>query len=383
MLDKIIAAAVGAGILGVAYLLDLLIGIVKVIFTPNLKWSWKKMFQDLVKAVIWGTGVIGTVGLLEVTNWYAKKVGADMSFLQDSSFPILIAGILGGVGWYLTNTIKNIVAFINKKTDVKLDESQADYAGLTSDIVKTAKEIAELITPKHTVNDTQTDKKAEPTEEEITEVGQGGDNPLSKRLPDGDSDYGKGWQCSKYSWYLASGVRMNYAPHPDYGPCNGSGMVDYLVNKLGWVRCDKRNGAIFAYSAGAYGHTGMVVDAANNIVNDANWVPLHVSTHYLNLDAVGAVYACPKSMLEAESPKPVPVATTPAPAPQPALSNEVSYNYQAGDTFGAVILKLGLQTDNGLWGDNGDVAFYTNQLHEQGIYGNIPVGSTIKLRRRQ
>ena len=78
-----------------------------------------------------------------------------------------------------------------------------------------------------------------------------------------------------------------------------------------------------------------------------------------------------------------PAATTPAPAPQPALSNEVSYTYQAGDTFGAVILKLGLQTDNGLWGDNGDVAFYTNQLHEQGIYGNIPVGATIKLRRRQ
>jgi len=57
MLDKIIAAAVGAGILGSAYLLDLLIGIVKVIFTPDLKWSWKKMFQDLVKAIIWATGV--------------------------------------------------------------------------------------------------------------------------------------------------------------------------------------------------------------------------------------------------------------------------------------------------------------------------------------
>ena len=143
MLDKIIAAAVGAGILGSAYLLDLLIGIVKVIFTPSIKWSWKKMFQDLVKAIIWAVGVIGTVALLEVTNWYAKKVGADMSFLQDASFPILIAGILGGVGWYLTNTIKNIVAFINKKTDVKLDESQADYTGLTSDVIKTAKEIAE------------------------------------------------------------------------------------------------------------------------------------------------------------------------------------------------------------------------------------------------
>lgn len=379
MLDKIIAAAVGAGILGSAYVLDLLVGIIKVIFTPSLNWSWKKMLQDLVKAILWSAGVVGTVTLLEVTSWYAKKVGADMSFLQEASFPILIAGILGGVGWYLTNTVKNIVAFINKKTEVKLDESQADYKALASDAITFARQFAEIITPKHTTNNTQTSKAAEPTKEEIIEVGQGADvNPLTRRLPDGT------WfgQCTRYAWYLGSGIKMNYAPHPDYGPCDGKAMVDYLINKLGWVRCSKQNGAIFAYSAGAYGHTGMVVDADKNIVNDANWSPLQVSTHYLNLDAVGAVYACPKSMLEAEKPKPAPVSTNPTSTLQTAPSNEVSYTYKSGDTFGQVILNLGLQTNHGLWGEDGDVAFYTNQLHEQGIYGNIPVGTTIKLRRR-
>lgn len=379
MLDKIIAAAIGAGILGSAYVLDLLVGIIKVIFTPSLNWSWKKMLQDLVKAILWSAGVVGTVTLLEVTSWYAKKVGADMSFLQEASFPILIAGILGGVGWYLTNTVKNIVAFINKKTEVKLDESQADYKALASDAITFARQFAEIITPKHTTNNTQTSKAAEPTKEEIIEVGQGADvNPLTRRLPDGT------WfgQCTRYAWYLGSGIKMNYAPHPDYGPCDGKAMVDFLVNKLGWVRCSKQNGAIFAYSAGAYGHTGMVVDANKNIVNDANWDPFRVSTHYLNLDAVGAIYACPKSMLEAEKPKPAPVSTNPTSTPQTAPSNEVSYTYKTGDTFGQVILNLGLQTNHGLWGEDGDVAFYTNQLHEQGIYGNIPVGTTIKLRRR-
>lgn len=379
MLDKIIAAAIGAGILGSAYVLDLLVGIIKVIFTPSLNWSWKKMLQDLVKAILWSAGVVGTVTLLEVTSWYAKKVGADMSFLQEASFPILIAGILGGVGWYLTNTVKNIVAFINKKTEVKLDESQADYKALASDAITFARQFAEIITPKHTTNNTQTSKAAEPTKEEIIEVGQGADvNPLTRRLPDGT------WfgQCTRYAWYLGSGIKMNYAPHPDYGPCDGKAMVDFLVNKLGWVRCSKQNGAIFAYSAGAYGHTGMVVDADKNIVNDANWSPLQVSTHYLNLDAVGAVYACPKSMLETEKPKPAPVSTNPTSTPQTVPSNEVSYTYKSGDTFGQVILNLGLQTNHGLWGEDGDVAFYTNQLHEQGIYGNIPVGTTIKLRRR-
>ena len=379
MLDKIIAAAIGAGILGSAYVLDLLVGIIKVIFTPSLNWSWKKMLQDLVKAFLWAAGVVGTVTLLEVTSWYAKKVGADMSFLQEASFPILIAGILGGVGWYLTNTVKNIVAFINKKTEVKLDESQADYKALASDTRAFARQFAEMITPKHTTNNTQTSKAAEPTKEEIIEVGQGADvNPLTRRLPDGT------WfgQCTRYAWYLGSGIKMNYAPHPDYGPCDGKAMVDFLVNKLGWVRCSKQNGAIFAYSAGAYGHTGMVVDADKNIVNDANWTPFLVSTHYLNLDAVGAIYACPKSMLEAEKPKPAPMSTNPTSTPQTAPSNEVSYTYKSGDTFGQVILNLGLQTNHGLWGEDGDVAFYTNQLHEQGIYGNIPVGTTIKLRRR-
>jgi hypothetical protein len=121
--------------------------------------------------------------------------------------------------------------------------------------------------------------------------------PIQRILPDGDKDNGKGWQCSKYSWFLATGIRMNYAPHPDYGPCNGDKMIDYLIQKLGWVECTKMDGAIFGYNSGQYGHTGIVKDAKNNIVNDANWNPLAVGTHYLNLDAVGARYACPKAMM--------------------------------------------------------------------------------------
>jgi hypothetical protein len=90
---------------------------------------------------------------------------------------------------------------------------------------------------------------------------------------------------------------MNYAPHPDYGPCNGDKMVDYLIQKLGWVECTKMDGAIFSYKSGQYGHTGLVKNAVQNLVNDANWQPLATGTHYLNLDAVGARYACPKAML--------------------------------------------------------------------------------------
>lgn len=58
------------------------------------------------------------------------------------------------------------------------------------------------------------------------------------------------------------------------------------------------------------------------------------------------------------------------------------YTYKPGDTFGQVIKDIGLESGNGLWGDNGDVAYYTQQLHDQGIYGNIPIGTTIMLRHR-
>lgn len=65
----------------------------------------------------------------------------------------------------------------------------------------------------------------------------------------------------------------------------------------------------------------------------------------------------------------------------------IEYTYKSGDTFGQVIKDLGLESGNGLWGDNGDVNYYTQQLIDQGIWDdgiakNIPIGTTIKLKRR-
>lgn len=64
----------------------------------------------------------------------------------------------------------------------------------------------------------------------------------------------------------------------------------------------------------------------------------------------------------------------------------VYYTYVPGDTFGEVINKLGLRTKAGLWGKGGDVEYYTQQLYDQGALdqrGNVPIGTTIKLRRRK
>lgn len=64
-------------------------------------------------------------------------------------------------------------------------------------------------------------------------------------------------------------------------------------------------------------------------------------------------------------------------------SDVTEYIYAPGDTFGRVLMKIGLSDGRNLWGPNGDVAYYTKQLNDQGIYGNIPIGTKIRLRKRQ
>lgn len=64
-------------------------------------------------------------------------------------------------------------------------------------------------------------------------------------------------------------------------------------------------------------------------------------------------------------------------------SDTIEYTYKRGDTFGQVIKDLGLKTDKGLWGSDGDVAYYTKQLRQQGIPGMVPIGTKIRLKRRK
>ena len=77
---------------------------------------------------------------------------------------------------------------------------------------------------------------------------------------------------------------------------------------------------------------------------------------------------------------------TEEPAKTEDTEDVVLYTYKPGDTFGQVIKDLGLGTAKGLWGTGGDVEYYTQQLYDQGAlnrYGNIPIGTTIKLKRRK
>ena len=204
------------------------------------------------------------------------------------------------------------------------------------------------------------------------------DQVIARRLPDGDTDNGKGWQCSKYTAYLATGKREYSTAHPDYGPVNGKNVAQWLHDNFGWQYTDEPvEGAIGSGGFNTlYGHTAMYLystGANTAMVNDANYVPLTVSTHNMNIS--GWVWVVPGGY------NPTP---TPEPTPTPAPSEDVTYTYVKGDYFSKVLVNLGLDEKN-LWGVNGSVVYYTNQLIEQDmldVNGNVKIGVPFILKRR-
>lgn len=211
-------------------------------------------------------------------------------------------------------------------------------------------------------------------------IGQGSlttiDQVKSRRLADGDTDNGKGWQCSKYTAYLATGRREYSSSHPDFGPVNGKDAAKWLVDNFGWQYTDKPvEGAIGSGGFNTlYGHTAEYLYSTGTntaMVSDANFVPLTVATH--NLDITGWVWVVPGDYRPDVQPN-----------TEPNQNNEVSYVYAPGDCFSKVLVKLGLD-ENNLWGDNGTVRYYTKQLIEQNMLdakGNVKIGVQFKLVRK-
>ena len=182
-----------------------------------------------------------------------------------------------------------------------------------------------------------------PTDEETIEAndeptGQGAyttiDQVIARRKPDGDNDGGSGWQCSKYTAYLATGKKDYSSRNPDYGPVNGKDVAAYLVKNYGWKYVDTPvYGAIGSGGFNTkYGHTAMFLyftgtDTA--MVNDANYVPLTVATHNMNIS--GWVWVVPGDYTPDPTPTP-----TPSPTPTPVSDCKVWY-VKRGDTMSSIM----------------------------------------------
>ena len=186
------------------------------------------------------------------------------------------------------------------------------------------------------------------------------DQVKARRKPDGFNDNGKGLQCSKYTGYLATGKMEYSTANPDYGPVNGKDVAAWLVRNYGWKYIDTPvEGAIGSGGFNTtYGHTAMFLYFTGTntaMVNDANFVPLTVATHNMNIS--GWVWVVPGDYNPAPAPTPTP---TPTPAPTPVPVSYDSYTVVRGDTLGGIALKMGWCNGCVLFGDNG----YTQSLAE-------------------
>lgn len=155
---------------------------------------------------------------------------------------------------------------------------------------------------------------------------------IGRRKPDGFNDNGKGLQCSKYTGYLATGKMEYSTSHPDYGPVNGKDVAAWLVNNYGWKYIETPvAGAIGSGGFNTkYGHTAMYLYSTGTnsaMVNDANYVPLTVATHNMNIS--GWVWVVPGDY----TPSP-----EPTPTPEPVASCDI-INVVRGDTMGAIMRR--------------------------------------------
>lgn len=158
------------------------------------------------------------------------------------------------------------------------------------------------------------------------------DTVISRRLPDGNNDDGKGWQCSKYTAYLATGKREYSSTHPDYGPVNGKDVANWLVKNYGWKYIETPvEGAIGSGGFNTkYGHTAMYLystGANSAMVNDANYIPLTVATHNMNIS--GWVWVVPDDYTPTPKPNPTPI-------PEP-VSNCSTWKLNRGDTLSKIM----------------------------------------------
>lgn len=222
-----------------------------------------------------------------------------------------------------------------------------------------------------------------PTDEETIRLNEEGEGQgssitlsqvLARRKPDGFNDNGKGLQCSKYTAYLATGKMEYSSTHPDYGPVNGKAVAEWLVKNYGWKYIESPvEGAIGSGGFNTkYGHTAMYLystGANTAMVNDANYTPLTVDTHNMNIS--GWVWVVPADYTE-DKPTPEPEQTSSV-TPQNTVQSADIYIVKKGDTLGAIARKLGWYTGREMYGESGyaqKLAEYNNIVNRGLIYPN-------------
>lgn len=387
--DKLITTSVGLGLLGLGYLLWFITGWLNYFFNTK-KWSWKKTFTDLAKAALMGLVLLGLVALADGLDWYAGLLGYDIStFTDGASTTMMLGGIVAGIATYYGRAVKNALNFFKLPTNITpIEGSEQNY----HQIVEDAEKFLDTLTHKSDKEQLKEDGAPEELFEDVEiseeDAGRGGvENTYIEPYRSAPQDtifdpsgcYNR--ECVSYTaWKIAE--------------LTGKWLIKYAsMNAKNWVQRLAENGYtkivaqpvsggkyVGVSEAGTYGHVVWYEDG--DIISEYNYVVRGgFSVRQINLAAYIWVEIQAPEYTEEE--KEAIEEAEQAATETNKKTGVVTYTYKQGDTFGQVIKNLGLATDAGLWSENGDVAYYTKQLHEQDIWGNIPVGSVIKLTPRK
>ena len=372
LVKLLITTGIGLILLAGSYTVDLLSGIIKVIFTPAMKWSWKKFGEDFLKALLIAFTTESLVALIYITNWFATSLGVDVKSISEGLTTVsMVMGCIGGSYYFLLSASKNILNFLNTHhVEVPYDESKIDIDKIANDVAG----FLGAFTQHDKTGDTSL--LAEKGASCYYKVDVSTPDAFVKAVNGKGFNEGWGYQCVagfKEFQYSLSGTYVNAGGCAKNYAYSHSGLESIGFKWHGGTS-GLQNGDWCIWTSGEFGHVAMYYNGLffgqNQGASDgAKGSPFNLMK--LSLNGCAGFYR-PDIYVE----------PTPAPAPKPPKKT-VKYTYKKGDTFGQVILDLGLNTSHGLWGTDGDVAYYTEQLHQQGIYGNIPIGITIYLTPRK
>ena len=311
--QHLITTCIGLGILASGYLCHLLTGVARVAFTPELKWSWKKMLEGLVKAGLWGVAILLWVVVCDGVNWFAKRMGADIEAILDgASVAGLVGGLIGGTVYYVGKSFKNIIDFVNTNhTEVKVNNP--DYKGV-------ADAVSNILGALFVHDDGDGEEHTEAT-------GEFGTWPYYKvdvSTPDkfynavNGKSFNEGWgaQCVagfKEFCYSLAGKTVNTLA----GAAKDYANQGSQICALGFTRLTDRklqNGDWVIFGMGKYGHVTMYYNGrffGQNQSGNGSGYPFNLVG--ISLDTYLCHYR-PNIYIAKPAPKPTP---TPAPTPKP------------------------------------------------------------------
>lgn len=254
-------------------------------------------------------------------NKLKKNLGNNIAFLIFLAF-VGVCGVFLAIG---TPSEDGSITLDGK--NAKIDQSTLDF------IEDSQAALARLMN-----QDAPTDEQTiAENDEEAT--GQGFyvtiDDILSRRLAPGASPY----QCSRYTAYLATGKSVYSTAHLDYGPVNGKDIAAWLVKNYGFKYIDQPvKGAIGSGGFNTtYGHTALYLYSTGEntaMVEDANYAPLTVATHNMNID--GWVWVVPGNY---EPETAVQAPTTPDSMPTNTATDCSKLKVVSGDTMGKIMAR--------------------------------------------